>query len=68
MSSNWIKVYETEDQFQAEILKQGLMAIDIDAVVLNKQDSSYKTFGILSVLVHPDNLEKAKEYILENNI
>ena len=68
MSSNWIKVYETEDQFQAEILRQGLMAIDIDAVVLNKQDSSYKTFGVLSVLVHPDNLEKAKEYILENNI
>jgi len=68
MSSNWIKVYETEDQFQAEILKQGLMAIDIDAVVLNKQDSSYKTFGILTVLVHPNDSEKAKEYILENNI
>jgi hypothetical protein len=68
MSSNWIKVYETEDQFKAEILKQGLEAIDIDAVVLNKQDSSYKTFGILTVLVHPDHSEKAKEYILENNI
>nr|WP_068890157.1 DUF2007 domain-containing protein [Pedobacter panaciterrae] len=68
MSSNWIKVYETEDQFQAEILKQGLMAIDIDAVVLNKQDSSYKSFGILTVMVHPDDYEKTKEYILENNI
>ena len=68
MNSNWIKVYETEDQFQAEILKQGLMAIDIDAVVLNKKDSSYTSFGMLSVLVHPDNLEQAKQYILENNI
>jgi hypothetical protein len=68
MSSNWIKVYETEDQYQAELLKQGLMAIEIEAVVLNKQDSSYKTFGLLTVLVQPADYEQAKEYLLANNI
>lgn len=68
MSSSWIKVYETEDQYQAEILKQGLIANDIDAVVLNKQDSSYKTFGLLTVMVRPEDQEKAVEYISNNNI
>lgn len=68
MTSNWVKVYTTEDQHKAEILKQGLLAADILAIVMNKQDSSYKSFGLLTVLVSSADYGKAIEYIEKNNI
>jgi hypothetical protein len=68
MDINWIKVYTTENPYTAELIKQGLIEEDIAAVVLNKQDSSYKAFGVLNVMVHPDNFDKAIAYILQNNI
>jgi hypothetical protein len=68
MSNNWVKVYTTENPYSAEIIKQGLIESDIPAVVLNKQDSSYKTFGVLNVMVNQEDFEKALAYILQNNI
>ena len=68
MENNWIKVYTTENAFTAEIIKQALIENDIPAVVMNKQDSSYKSFGVLTVLVHPDQVETALAYIQENNL
>ncbi|MCD0487288.1 DUF2007 domain-containing protein [Pedobacter sp. MC2016-14] len=68
MENNWVKVFTTEDPLTAEIIKQGLIAEEIPAVVLNKQDSSYKVFGLLDIMVHADHVEKANAYILENNI
>jgi len=68
MENNWIKVYTTENAFTAEVIKQGLIENEIPAVVLNKQDSSYKSFGVLTVMVRPEDLEKANAYILENEL
>jgi hypothetical protein len=68
MENNWVKVYTTENAFTAEIIKQGLIESDIPAVVLNKQDSSYKSFGLLTVMVHAEDEEKAKIYIIENEL
>lgn len=68
MNKNWVKVYTTENPYTAELIKQGLIEEDIAAVVLNKQDSSYRAFGVLFVMVHPDNFDKAITYILQNNI
>jgi len=68
MENNWIKVYTTENAYTAEIVKQALIENDIPAVVLNKQDSSYKSFGVLTVLVHPDNVDKAIVYLSENEL
>ena len=68
MENNWTKVFSTEDPFTAEILKQGLLENDIAAVVMNQQDSSYKTFGTIHILVHPDNFDKAIAYIKDNDI
>lgn len=68
MENNWTKVFSTEDPITAEILKQGLLEQDIPAVVMNQQDSSYKVFGIINILVQPENLEKAKAYIKDNEI
>ncbi|PYF75803.1 putative signal transducing protein [Pedobacter nutrimenti] len=68
MNSNWIKVYTTENAITAEIIKQGLLESEIPAVVLNKQDSSYGTFGVLNVMVSPEHFDLAIAYILENEL
>ncbi len=68
MENNWVKVYTTENAFTAEVIKQGLIESDIPAVVLNKQDSSYRSFGLLTVMVRPENEEKANIYIKENEL
>lgn len=68
MENNWIKVYTTDNTFTAEIIKQGLIENEIPAVVLNKQDSSYKAFGTLTVMVHKDDFQKAIDYILQNDL
>jgi hypothetical protein len=66
--NNWVKVYTTENSYSAELIKQGLIENEIPAVVMNKQDSSYKTFGVLNVMVNEENFDKAIAYILQNNI
>jgi hypothetical protein len=68
MDNNWVKVYTTENPYSAEIIKQGLIESEIPAVVLNKQDSSYKVFGVLEVMVSKEHFDKALTYIVENNI
>ena len=68
MSNKWTEVFTTEDAIEAEILRQGLEESDIAAVVMNKQDSPHKMFGVITVLVHPDDADKAKAYLSENNI
>lgn len=63
MENNWIKVYTTKDPVTAEILKQGLIENDIAAVIMNKQDSSYQTFGVIEVLVNKKDLDAAEAFI-----
>jgi len=63
MENNWVKVYTTEDPITAEIIKQGLIENDIAAVIMNKKDSSYQTFGVIEVLVSQKDFDAAEAYI-----
>jgi hypothetical protein len=63
MENNWTKVYTTENPVTAEIIKQGLIENDIAAVIMNKKDSSYQTFGIIEVLVNKKDVDAAEAYI-----
>ncbi len=62
MEPSWQKVYSSNDQFKAELLKQVLVANQIEAVVLNQKDSSYQ-FGEVSILVHQADWTTAKTLI-----
>ncbi|MET1057622.1 MAG: DUF2007 domain-containing protein [Pedobacter sp.] len=63
MENNWVKVYTTQDPITAEIIKQGLIENEIAAVIMNKKDSSYQTFGTVDVMVSEADLEAADAYI-----
>ncbi|KPL15286.1 MAG: hypothetical protein AMS23_03940 [Bacteroides sp. SM1_62] len=60
MEKGWIRVYTTIQMFRAEIFKRVLADHDIEAVIINKMDSSYKTFGEIEVYVKNDHVIKAK--------
>ncbi len=66
MEKDWVKIYITKDNFEAEILKGLFDTENIDSVILNKKDSSIIAFGEIELYTHIDNAERAKK-IIENN-
>lgn len=64
MEQNWNKIYSTPNFFTAEMIRQMLIDNDIPAVIINKQDSSYR-FGFVEVFAHQDNEPAAKALIAE---
>lgn len=65
MEKSWIKIYETTNYYHAEMIRQALEANDIMAVMMNKQDSAYKAFGKIELLIHQD-FEEAAKIIIDN--
>jgi len=63
MEKGWIKIYETTNYYRAELLRQALEANGIKTVLMNKQDSAYKAFGKIELLIHHDFEEAAKTII-----
>jgi len=57
----WEKVYSTNAEYQAEILKALLEEENIVSIVVNKQDSSYLSFGDIEVYVKSEDILKAKQ-------
>lgn len=64
MEKNWNKIYTTQNFFTAEMIRQMLIDNDIPAVIMNKQDSSYR-FGLIDVFIHQENEMAAKALIEE---
>lgn len=65
MNENWVTVYSTNQQYLAELAKRMLADNGIEAVILNKRDSSYNDFGYIEVCVNKDHTVKAKLLIKE---
>jgi len=64
MEKNWIKLLITTNPIQAEITKQLLETHEIAAVIINKQDSSYR-FGQIELYVHESEEAAARQLIAE---
>ena len=60
MEDGWTLAYSTQQMFEAELLKRVLGDNDIEAVILDKIDSSYRAFGDIEIYVRQDQLLKAK--------
>ncbi|MDD2196598.1 MAG: DUF2007 domain-containing protein [Bacteroidales bacterium] len=59
----WSLVFSTDKPFEAEIIKQMLSSNGIEAVVLNKRDSSYPSIGEAELYVTPEDEPKARKLI-----
>ncbi|GAA4929114.1 MULTISPECIES: putative signal transducing protein [Mucilaginibacter] len=68
MEKNWVKIYTSTNFYQSEIIKQVLTEHQIDAVLLNRQDSSHRTFGNIEVYVHHEDFSHAIEIMILNQI
>jgi hypothetical protein len=63
MPNNWTKVYTTSNMVEASIVVNMLLETDIEAVEMNKQDSSYLSFGLIEVYCHPEKVISALHLI-----
>ncbi len=66
MEKKWTKIYSTGKLYQAELLKGLLEENDIEAVIINKQDSAY-LFGEMELYVDADDVMKATRMINTQN-
>lgn len=68
MEKNWVKIFSSTNYFQSEMVKQALAGNHIDSVLLNKQDSSHRTFGNIEVYIHQEDFSNALEIIVLNQV
>lgn len=61
----WFKLYSTKNYLEANIIKGKLEENNIQAVILNRQDSSYLAFGDIEVYV-PVYLKDVALQLLNN--
>ena len=66
MQGNWQKVYTTDLQYRAEIVKAILAEHQINAVIIDKKDSAYQ-LGPVEVYVEPEHVLSAIK-IIEDGI
>lgn len=67
MEKDWVKIYATADEHHAEQLIIFLGEHNIKAVYMDKEDSSFNTFGDNEVYVHESKAAKAAELVKEFN-
>jgi hypothetical protein len=64
MSTDQVYIYSNGNIYQAELVRQMLVDHNIQAFLVNKQDSAYK-FGDIELYVHRDHVIRAKMLIRE---
>ena len=61
----WFKLYTTRNYLEANIIKGMLEENNIQAIILNMQDSSYLVFGEIELYV-PMHLKDIALHLLDN--
>jgi hypothetical protein len=61
----WTKIYQTQYNHQAVIVKALLADEDILSIIVNKKDSSYNNFGNCEIFVRLEDLTRAEAVINE---
>lgn len=62
----WICIHKTNNRFEAEALHGNIESAGIPCVIINKQDSSYLSFGYVEVHI-PENKKTQVEILLNEN-
>ena len=61
--SNWQKIYHTENEYRAKIVRDILTESGLGPVIINKKDRSLNDFGGFDVVVKPDEVIQAMKII-----
>lgn len=64
MDDDWSVVFSTQDIFKAEVIKNILLANNINAILINQKDSSY-LFGTVKIYTRKEDIKKAQKIISE---
>jgi uncharacterized protein involved in tolerance to divalent cations len=62
MENDWVVIFTTSKQYEAEIINGLLTENEVECVVVNKQDSAY-LFGEYELFVNREDILKAKTLI-----
>jgi hypothetical protein len=60
---NWVVLKSNCQAFELEMVKGLLLENRIDAVIMNKKDSSYQMFGESELMIKEEDLHKANELL-----
>mgnify|MGYP001499797973 FL=1 len=63
----WSILKLSNQVFELEMMKGFLLENGIDAVVMNKQDSSYQVFGEGELLVKEEDIQRAEELLNQSD-
>jgi hypothetical protein len=67
MAFNWTKIFTTSNAVEASIIVTMLQENNIEAVEMNKLDSSYLSFGSIEVYCRPEQTIAALHLINTSN-
>ena len=65
--TKWSILKASNQVFELEMMKGFLLENGIDAVVMNKQDSSYQVFGEGELLVKEEDVQRAEELLNQSD-
>ena len=65
--TKWSVLKASNQVFELEMMKGFLLENCIDAVVMNKQDSSYQVFGEGELLVKEEDVKRAEELLYQSD-
>ena len=65
--NNWIVIFESKQEYKAEIVKDVLFDREFAPVIVNKKDTAYNIFGQYEVHVAPEHAVRARR-VVENDI
>ena len=63
----WSILKTSNQVFELEMMKGFLLENGINAVVMNKQDSSYQVFGEGELIVKKEDIQRAKELLNQSD-
>ena len=65
MKEGWLKIFSADEEYQAEVIKSLLENNGLHPVLLDAKDDGFR-LGYAEVYVAPEEAEKAKAVIAEN--
>lgn len=67
MDEQWCAIFETDQAYRAEILKDILTNNGVEAIILNQKDSAYVMLGTIKVMIRQSDRAKATEILKSVN-